>query len=228
MKLPMFQETVLRRGEILFEKIQRLLKKTDNECYDIAYVANMCFCSSATNDYYEKIGAESIGFVHQTAKHGADGLLNGVGCEIKPTKGSAGIGKLGVINDDSPMKLLKDHRECQWLVALRIAEDGSRVHWAIVVPFSYWEQSRFEKIVKKLDIVSDSDWKWGSTLPMEESERIMCLEALVQKHKKDHYVRSNELKATILSSIPKEQRCVWIHPDQDLKKVNAAIRNMKT
>ncbi len=227
MSTPKLLESVLRRGELLFTKIQPLLQDPKHEFHDLAFVANMCFCSSATNDYYEKIGAESIGFVHQTAKHGPDGLLNGVGCEVKPTKGTARIGKLGVINDDSAMKLLKDHTDCKWLVALRVAVDGSRVHWAVVAPFSYWEPVRFEKIVKKLGLETDATWKWGSTLPDDEKQRVACLEDLVQHHKKDHYVRSSELKVGVLDTIPSEDIRVWIHPDQPLKQVCPNVRKFK-
>jgi hypothetical protein len=227
MNAPRFQEAVLRRGEVLYKKIQQVLQNPHHECNEIAYVANMCFCSSATNDYYEKIGAESIGFVHQTVKHGPDGLLNGVGCEVKPTKGTSRASKLGVINDDSAMKLLKDHTQCQWLVALRVDKDGSRVHWAVVAPFSYWEQTRFEKIVKKLRLESDTTWKWGTSLPEDETQRVACLEDLVKHHKTDHYVRSSDLKIAVLDTIPKNEMDVWVHPEESLNRTCPIIRKIK-
>jgi hypothetical protein len=213
MQTPHFLHNVLRRVETLQTCCAEILRNKELErFYCVAEAAQMLLQSSSSNDYYEKIGAECIGFVHQTQKHGADGKLGDIGAEIKPTKETSTSAKLGVINDDTPMKLLKDHEECQWLVALRVAKDGSRVNWALVAPFHYWEQSRFTQILDRLNLTNDPTWTY-KTLPLTEEEKSKCFQELVKRHQKNMYVRSSELKLSVITSIPKTEYRVWIHPD---------------
>jgi len=225
MELPVFEASILRRGETLVAQIEQTLRDPSQAAiHDMARAARMSLCSSATNDYYEKVGAEAIGFTHCPEKHGPDGKKDGQGAEVKPTKGSPGTGKLGVINDDSAMKLLKDHKECQWLVALKVASDGSQVSWALVAPFHYWEACRFQKIVKKLGLKDDPSWKWSDAYPDDTTEREQALQDLVAKHKKDHYVRSSELSLAVLEDIPREQVRLWVHPDLPKKKLHKLLK----
>jgi hypothetical protein len=194
------------------------------EYHDVAKVAKICLESSATNDYLEMIAVESIGGKHFTEKLGPDGELDGKGIEAKPTKGSSTSDTGGVINDDTPMKLLKTHSEYGLLIFLNATKKGTRVNWACVAPYHYWEQSRFEEIIKRLELSGKSEWKWGSVLPAVISERKRCLDDLVKFHKKNTYVRSNPLKLSILESIPDGEIAIWKHPDLTWKELPMALR----
>lgn len=227
MKLPVFQESILRQVEKETSLITQALKTNQfPELTNIFHMANMLLNSSASNDYYEKIGAEAIGFTWKEKKHGPDGLLNGEGVEVKPTKGSAGEGKVGVINDDTPMKLLKDHESCQWLVALKVSKQEPKILWAIVAPFHYWEPERYKGIVKRLNLINDPTWTWKEEYPQKIDERNQCLQDLVKKHKKDTYVRSNTLKLDVLETIPRSEFSIWIHPDVPKKSLPKVLKNL--
>lgn len=219
-----FNEEILRRPENVSSQIKIMLTDSKyKDVIDVAHLAQMCLGSSATNDYLEKIGAEAIGAKHLTAKLGPDGELRGKGLEVKPCKKSPGSAGVGVINDDTPMKLLGTHTDYEMVVFLNAKEDGSRVNWALCVPYKYFEQSRYTQILKKLKLTDDSTWTWGATLPRDDVERMKCLEALVKKHKEGQYVRSSSLSLTVLKDIPKNEVVFWKHPDLDKKKINKAL-----
>ena len=225
LRIPEFDEEILRRPEGLCSKISDMLRQDSlKEYHDVAKVAKICLESSATNDYLEMIAVESIGGKHFTEKLGPDGELDGKGIEAKPKKGSSTSDTGGVVNDDSPMKLLKTHSEYGLLVFLNATKKCTRVNWACVAPYHYWEQSRFEKIIKRLELSGKSEWKWGSVLPADISERKRCLEDLVNFHKKDTYVRSNTLKLSILESIPDGEIAIWKHPDLKWKELPKVLR----
>jgi len=220
-----FNQEKLREPERLKQKID-LLKKNHPEFQCVAEIAEMCLSSSATNDFLEKIGAESIGATHLNDKLGPDGReANGKGCEIKPCKKSPGSKQIGVINDDTPMKLLESHRNYGTLVALNATKDGSKINWAVACPFSYFEAPRFAAIVKKLGLLTDSTWKWGGSYPLDTTTQLECLTDLTTKHKPGTYVRSSQLSLDILKTIPKDQIVFWKHPDLDKKKMNAILRD---
>lgn len=229
MKMPQFNEEVLRRPEALAANIQKLL---DNEalkvCHDVAIVAKMALESPATNDYLEKIAIESFGARHLTDKLGPDGESSWneerKGVEAKPKKGSSTSDTAGVVNDDSPMKLLTTHTSYGLIIFLNATKEGTRVNWAVIAPFHYWEQSRFTEIIKHLGISTNNEWKWGDILPADLSERKKCLEDLVNFHKKKHYVRSSPLKLSVLDSIPEDEVVIWKHPDVTWKQVPVALR----
>ena len=225
LRIPEFDEEILRRPEGLCSKISDMLRQDSlKEYHDVAKVAKICLESSATNDYLEMIAVESIGGKHFTEKLGPDGELDGKGIEAKPKKGSSTSDTGGVVNDDSPMKLLKTHSEYGLLVFLNATKKCTRVNWACVAPYHYWEQSRFEKIIKRLELSGKSEWKWGSVLPADISERKRCLEDLVNFHKKDTYVRANTLKLSILESIPDGEIAIWKHPDLKWKELPKVLR----
>jgi hypothetical protein len=217
----MFLENVLRRPEELKKKIQIISNDEKyREFIDVANLAKMCLESSATNDYLEKIAIESIGARHLTAKLGPDGDLNNMGVEAKPCKKSPGVKNVGVINDDTPMKLVATSEKYHWLVILNATKEGDRVNWALVAPYSYWEGPRFKEIVKKLKLTEDPTWKWGDKLPNDKDEKKQCFAELLTKHKEGYYVRSSNLSLDILPSIPKDQIRFWKHPDLPKKKLN--------
>jgi hypothetical protein len=226
MSTPIFQESVLRQVEYENKTISSVLNSTSQypELRNIFVMAQMLLHSSASNDYYEKLGCEAIGFTWQEKKHGPDGILNGQGVEVKPTKGGAGEGKLGVINDDTPMKLLKDHQNCQWLVALKVSKQEPKILWAVFAPFHYWEAERFKGIVKRLGLTQDSTWTWKDEYPTSEEQRTQCLDDLVKKHKKETYVRSNPLKLETLMNIPRSEFSIWIHPDVPKKNLPKILK----
>jgi len=221
MSLPTFNVDILRKPEGIKGKIE-LLRARFPEFSDIADIVSMCLGSSATNDYLEKIGAESIGAKHLTSKLGADGELNGRNIEVKPKKDSPSHINLGVINDDTPMKLLETHNTYSYIVFINATKDGSRINYALCAPYSYWENPRYEAILKKLELKPETGWKWDTTLPKAEKERLKCLTELVDKHKKGFYVRSSTLSLNVLPTIPKKQVVFWKHPDvkkSDLHKI---------
>jgi len=227
--MPQFNEEVLRRPEALASNIQKLLDNEGmKEFHDIAEVARICIQSSATNDYLEKIAMESIGARHLTDKLGPDGESSWneqrKGVEAKPKKGSSTSDTGGVVNDDSPMKLLCTHMTYGLLTFLNANKEGTRVNWAVVAPYHYWEQPRFTEIIKHLGISTNNEWKWGDILPADLSERKKCLEDLVKFHKKKHYVRSSPLKLSVLDSIPDNEVVIWKHPDITWKQVPNALR----
>jgi hypothetical protein len=221
-RIPKFNEATLRRPEALGAKILEMLHQDSlKEYHDVALVAQICLQSSATNDYLEKIAMESIGAKHLTAKLGPDGELNGKGVEAKPSKGSTKSDTGGVVNDDSPMKLLNTHNEYSLLTFVNATKDGARINWACTAPYHYWEQARFTNIIKRLGL---SEWKWGDVLPANLSERKECLEDLVKFHKKNTYVRSNPLKLSVLDGIPDGEVEIWKHPDVTWKQLPLALK----
>ena len=222
-RIPKFNEATLRRPEALGAKILEMLHQDSlKEYHDVALVAQICLQSSATNDYLEKIAMESIGAKHLTAKLGPDGELDGKGVEAKPSKGSTKSDTGGVVNDDSPMKLLNTHNEYSLLTFVNATKDGARINWACTAPYHYWEQARFTNIIKRLGL---SEWKWGDVLPANLSERKECLEDLVKFHKKNTYVRSNPLKLSVLDGIPDGEVEIWKHPDVTWKQLPVALKN---
>jgi hypothetical protein len=229
MKMPQFNEEVLRRPETLAANIQKLL---DNEAlkefHDVAIVSKMTLESCATNDYLEKIAIESIGARHLTDKLGPDGESSWneerKGVEAKPKKGFSTSDTAGAVNDDTGNKLLGTHKSYGLIIFLNATKEGTQVNWAVIAPFHYWEQPRFTEIIKHLGISTNNEWKWGDILPADLSERKKCLEDLVKFHKKKHYVRSSPLKLSVLDSIPEDEVVIWKHPDVTWKQVPVALR----
>lgn len=227
MKVPTFQESKLRAPERIQEMVKKL--ETDSKYKDVAELASivkMCLGSSDNNAYLEKIGAEAIGAKHLSEKLGADGDLNGEGVEVKPFKKSMGVKSVAVINDDTPMKLLKSHKEEQWLVLLCANKTGTQIHYAICAPYHYWENHRYKAIVERLKLCATNGWHWPSDLPEEEEERLQCLEELVEKHQAKTYVRASPLSLDVLPEIPRSEISLWIHPETDKKKLHAIVRDL--
>jgi hypothetical protein len=225
MPTPTFNESILRKPETIGNQIKTLLSDEQyREFHEVAQVAKLCLSSSATNDYLEKIGAESIGFQHLDNKLGADGVLNGEYVEIKPFKKSPGTKDVAVVNDDTPMKLLKSYKDIQWLVLLCADKDGQRIQYAICAPFKYWENNRYSAICEKLKLTAETGWNWGSTLPSDHAERLKCLEELEKKHMKHTYVRSSSLSLEVLEMIPREEISFWKHPDLPVAKLHPILK----
>lgn len=227
MKIPTFNETKLRTPETIDSMIK--LMETDarfKDVREVASIAKMCLGSSDNNAYLEKIGAESIGAKHLSDKLGADGDWNGEGVEVKPFKKSMGVKSVAVINDDTPMKLLKSHKEEQWLVLLCANKTGTIIHYAICAPYHYWENHRYKAIVERLKLNSTNGWHWSETLPEDEEERLQCLEELVEKHQAKTYVRASPLSLDVLTDIPRKEISLWIHPELDKKKLHKILRDL--
>jgi hypothetical protein len=186
----------------------------------------MALSSSSTNDYLEKIGAEAIGAIHSAQKLGPDGFINGRGIEVKPKKGDLGTRCGGVINDDTPMKLIKDLKDIDWIVFLNATKDGGRVNWCLVAPFHYWANSRYTQILAHLQ---PTVWTWSrNELPTDPSARENCLKDLLDQHKKKQYVRSSPLDLAIISQIPPNKRTFWLHPDVQKKQINACLQQLNS
>uniref|UniRef100_A0A6C0AJJ4 Uncharacterized protein n=1 Tax=viral metagenome TaxID=1070528 RepID=A0A6C0AJJ4_9ZZZZ len=208
MLVPSFTAPLLRRPETLLQ----LITETPG---DMADAALMMLTSSATNDYLEKIGAEAIGARHLSAKLGADGVMpDGTEVEIKPRKSKTpNATSCGVVNDDTPMKLKKSVESDPLLVVIN-ATPESRINWAVVTRFKYWNNARYAKIVKNLGITASDGWTWSlAELPSEPSEITACLNDLVSRHQPQRYVRSSDLHLSVLLGIPREDRNIWVHPD---------------
>jgi len=225
MTTPRFLDSILRKPESLDSMI-KLIESNDlyKEVKEVAVLARMCLSSSATNDYLEKIGAESIGAKHLPSKLGADGDLHGDGVEVKPYKKSPGTKSGPVINDDTPMKLLKSHEKEKWLVFLCATKPGTQILYAVCAPYQYWENDRYKAIYKKLQLEHDTEWKWGSSLPTDTKERLECLKGLIPKHKEGTYVRSSPLSLDVLRTIPKNEVSFWKHPSLATKTLHAILR----
>jgi hypothetical protein len=224
-RVPLFIVQKLREPERLAGLIRGLKGRTDlAEYHPVADVAEMMITSTATNDYLEKIGAEAVGGVHSTEKLGPDGYIGSDGLEIKPRKGKMGEKTGGVINDDTPMKLLKDSNEIKWIVFLNAEKDGSRINYAVVAPFHYWNADRFTQITKRLELERASDWCWGCIFPETLEERARCLAELQKRHKERTYVRSSPLSLEVLRRIPADERHIWVHPDVVSKNLPACVR----
>jgi hypothetical protein len=221
--MPTFNVAILRKPESIKTKLETL-RKNYPEFTDIADIVSMCLGSSATNDYLEKIGAEAIGARHLENKLGGDGELHGRNIEVKPKKDSPGVINVGVINDDTPMKLLETHTTYSYIVFINATKDGSRINYALCAPYAYWENSRYQEILKKLDLKEETGWTWGNTLPTVEAERVRCLNALVEKHKKGVYVRSSPLSLSVLAVIPKRYIVFWKNPDLEKGKLHKILQ----
>lgn len=223
MPVPSFNTEILRRPEALMQLIQTH-SVTGSAFKNMADAAYMMITSSATNDYLEKIGAEAVGARHLSAKLGMDAIMpDGVEIEIKPKKGSTpNATSGGVINDDTPMKLKKASESYQLVVFINATKE-SKVNWAVVAPFKYWNNTRYANIVKKLGL-NESNWSWPLTeLPEDPSA---CLTELLTKHRKGVYVRSSNLHLSVLKNIPVEERNVWVHPELDVKKLPKMIKEI--
>ncbi len=222
---PLFNIQKLREPERLIGLIRTLKGRADLADYHpVADVAQMMITSSATNDYLEKIGAEAVGGIHSAEKLGPDGYIGTDGLEIKPRKGKIGEKTGGVINDDTPMKLEKDNKEIKWIVFLNAEKDGSRINYAVVAPFHYWNADRYKAIVQRLELEKAPSWAWGCLLPETLEERTKCFEDLLKQHKERTYVRSSPLSLEVLRRIPAEERRIWVHPDVNIKNLPACIR----
>lgn len=208
MSVPSFIAPLLRRPETLLQLI------AENPG-DMADAALMMITSSATNDYLEKIGTEAIGARHLSAKLGADGVMpDGTEVETKPRKSKTpNTTSAGVVNDDTPMKLKKSVESDPLLVIIN-ATPESRINWAVVTRFKYWNNARYAKIVKNLQITASDGWKWSlAELPYEPAEVAACLTDLNARHTAHRYVRSSDLHLSVLLKVPYEDRNIWVHPD---------------
>ena len=227
MSTPKFIESILRKPEGLSKNIEKMMNEDlYKDVRDVAEVAKICLSSKASNEYLEKIGAESIGFQHLSDKLGPDGVLNGVYVEVKPYKKSSRSKTVAVVNDDTPMKLLKSHKEIKWLVLLCATTDGQRIHYAICAPFKYWENDRYNSICRQLKLCKENGWNWGSSLPLDDSECLKCLEELETKHMKKTYVRSSSLSLDVLEKIPREEISFWKHPDLPISKLHPILKKL--
>lgn len=200
-KMYTLQPTIARRPETVRAQLAQARALGLN---DMANCLEMLLASSASNDYLEKIAVEAIGGVHSSAKLGADGTHpDGSGIEAKPHKGLTKSESGGCINDDTPMKLKRDHLEVRTIVFLNATKEGDKINWIAVAPFRYWTPGRFAKIAKRL------------CAPVEWDGTLECLDRLETHHKKDTYVRSNALSLSLFRTIPAEECAVWVHPDVD-------------
>ncbi len=227
MNIPRFEESKLRMPERIEEMIKKM--ETDpryKEVLEVAMIAKMCLGSSDNNAYLEKIGAEAIGAKHLSDKLGPDGDWKGEGVEVKPFKKSIGVKAVAVINDDTPMKLLKSHKEEKWLVLLCANKTGTQIHYAICAPYQYWENHRYKAIVERLKLCPTNGWHWPDTLPTDKEERLQCMEELVEKHQAKTYVRASPLSLDVLAEIPREEISLWVHPATDKQKLHPIVRNL--
>lgn len=181
--------------------------------HEMAECLEMLLSSSASNDYLEKIAVESIGGTHSSAKLGADGTHpDGLGIEAKPHKGLSKSESGGCINDDTPMKLKRDHLQVKTIVFLNATKEGDKVNWVAVAPFRYWTPGRFTEIAKRLNV--EMSWNGEPSL----------LDELIKHHKKQTYVRSNPLSLSLFRDIPTEECAIWVHPDLDSASLPPSIQ----
>jgi len=210
--------TILRRPEVLQAQMAAARAAGLTE---LAEALDVLLPSKASNDYLEKLAVESIGATCSGKKLGADGFLPcGGGVEAKPHKGDSTSGKGGCINDDTPMKLKRDFHEIQTIVFLNASDQGDRVNWEVAAPYHHWTGARFLRICKRLDVVR--------TWPTTREEQIAALDELVTHHKKETYVRSNDLLLAVLADIPVSEISMWIHPDLPEKDLPKVLKSLRT
>ena len=213
MKLPKFIESVLLRPQRLSEQI-KILRTLHPNFTEVADTAVMTLRSSSANDYLEKVGVESIGFKHLDYKLGADGVTltdPKIKVEVKSTK----VKGMAVINDDTPMKLIKSDTEIRHLLFINASKTGDMINWALLAPYSGWTEERYKKIAKNLGLEKGAaDWKWAiDCLPKDSSERRKCLEDLVKKHIPNRYVRGNPLPFKVIEKMDDSQLQFWRNPN---------------
>jgi hypothetical protein len=127
------------------------------------------------------------------------------------------------------MKLVKDTRDIKWIVFLNAEKDSSRVNYAVVAPFHYWNAGRFDQIVRRLGLMEGgaaASWPWGTTIPNCLTQRERCLNDLVSRHQERVYVRSSPLSLDVLLTVPPEERSIWVHPDVPHNVLPRALRTL--
>lgn len=215
MATPAILSALLRRPERIRAQIThaRSLGLTD-----LADAMDLLLASKASNDLLEACAIQSIGAVCSGKKLGADGFLGTAGVEAKPKKGGLAKPDGGCINDDTPMKLLRDAKEIPWVVFQNAEETGDRINWQVVAPYAYWTKSRFLAICDRLGLARE----WPET----QEAQLLALEELVGHHRPKTYVRSNPLALSLLLTIPPEQLQVWLHPDLPMDSFPQIIRDV--
>lgn len=209
--------SILRRPEVIRKQVSDARAAGLSELADAMEVL---LPSKASNDYLEKLAIESIGATCSGKKLGADGFKkNGKGVEAKPHKGKTSSSNGGCINDDTPAKLKRDFHEIETIVFLNAEDTGDRVNWEVVAPYRYWTGPRFARVCKRLGIVRE----W----PTNQDDQIAALDELVTQHKKETYVRSNQLSLNVLAGIPLDEISLWVHPDLPEKSLPKVIRTLR-
>ena len=215
MTTPLILSSVLRRPELIREQLTRA---REAGLTVLADAMDLLLASKASNDLLEACAIESVGAVCSGKKLGADGFIGLAGVEAKPKKSGLKTADGGCINDDTPMKLLRDTKEIPWVVFQNAEESGDRINWQVVAPYSYWTKPRFHAICDRLGVARE----WPET----SEAQVAALEELVTQHRAKTYVRSNPLNLTLLLTIPPEQLQVWLHPDLPLASFPQIIRDV--
>ena len=213
--LPAIIPTILHRPERIRAQ---LAQARDAGLTELADALELLLASKASNDLLEACAIESIGAVCSGKKLGADGFLGTAGVEAKPKKTGLKVPDGGCINDDTPMKLLRDAKEIPWVVFQNAEASGDRINWQVVAPYSYWIKPRFLAICERLGISRE--------FPTTPDDQMRALEDLVTQHRAKTYVRSSPLDLRLLLTIPPEQLRVWIHPEIPLDSFPPIIRDV--
>lgn len=215
MATPAILTEVLRRPERIRAQVTQA---REMGLTDLADAMDLLLASKASNDLLEACAIHSIGAVCSGKKLGADGFLGTEGIEAKPKKTGIKKPEGGCINDDTPMKLLRDFREIPWIVFQNAQEAGDRINWQVTAPFSYWMKPRFLAICERLGLERE--------FPETREAQLRALEELVMHHRAKTYVRSNPLDLRLLLTIPPEQLRVWVHPEIPLESFPPIIRDV--
>jgi hypothetical protein len=215
MATPALLVSVLRRPERIRAQVAqaRTLGLTD-----LADAMDLLLASKASNDLLEACAIESIGAVCSGKKLGADGFLGSAGVEAKPKKTGLKVPDGGCINDDTPMKLLRDATEIPWVIFQNAEPTGDRINWQVTAPYSFWLKPRFLAICDRLGVVRE--------FPESRDDQLRAMEELVSQHRAKTYVRSNPLDLRLLLTIPPEQLQVWLHPEIPLESFPSLIRDV--
>lgn len=215
MNPPTILGAILRRPELIREQLTRARQ---SGLTDLADAMDLLLSSKASNDLLEACAIESIGATCSGKKLGADGFLGTAGIEAKPKKGGLKKADGGCINDDTPMKLLRDFKEIPWIVFTNAEPTGDRINWQVVAPYTYWAKSRFLAICKGLGV--SREW------PETKETQLAAMEELVSQHRAKTYVRSNPLDLKILLAIPPSELRMWTHPSIPLTSFPEIIRTV--
>lgn len=162
--------------------------------------------SPNSSDVQEKILVEACGGHHKGGKKlGADGGLDGVDLEAKPSKATKPTSAVN-ITDDSPERLLKDVQNPHKLIVIGRCPGGLSWKWVLLCRASQFHESRYRGLCKSLKHVDPDPF------PATLDEQVKKVEALVPLRATGTYLRSAQLKFADI----KEVVGFWANPEYPL------------
>jgi hypothetical protein len=171
--------------------------------------------SPNSSDVQEKILVEACGGQHKGGKKlGADGGLDGVDLEAKPSKSPKTTSAVN-ITDDSPERLLKDIQNPHKLIVIGRCPGGLSWKWVLLCRASQFNESRYRGLCKSLKHVDLEPF------PVTVEEQVKKVEILVPMRATGTYLRSAQLKFADI----KEVVAFWVNPEHPLNSKSRAAED---